>query len=648
MRFSPWTNNLVCLLPKIASLARTMALVLMSVGTSALIRSLMNPLLGTRVAFIMFFPAVVFSAWVAGWTGGLASLVLSALAAVYLFLSPNHALVISNRTDQLTLVVFIVVGLSISAISSAQHKSQKDAEEAAEEAGRSMDALRDSETRKSVILEAALDCIITIDGEGHIVDFNPAAEETFGCQAADVKGKPIAETIIPPSLRGAHHAGFAHYLATGIGPVLGKRIEVIGMRSGGEEFAIEVAIVPIRQNGDLGFTAYLRDISGRKALEAEQSRLADANRLLLDSTGEGIYGIDTTGRFTFVNQAAARMLGYAAGDLIGRSGHSLIHSKRPDGAPYPEQNCPIYKAIQSGLSVQVEDEVFWRSDGSAFPVLYTAAPIIAEASPLGAVVTFSDISERREIERERERISEREHRIAEQLQEALQPAIPQQVPGLELADYYQPALEEAGVGGDFLDVFAADKGITFLVAGDLSGKGLAAASQVSLVRNMLRFALYNGRTLSGPVTTLSRTLVNNDLLTGFATLFVGRYEAAERRLIYVNCGQDAGLILRAATGQVEALPPTGPVLGAFPEAEYAEETLYLEPGDVLAVFTDGLTEAGPSRTALLGGDGVAALLRDLPSLADAEAIVSHLISGVDAYAQSGLRDDQCLLVGIVS
>jgi PAS domain S-box-containing protein len=643
-----WVSTLTRPLPKAASIVRTLLLAFAGVAASALIRMALNPLFGTRVAFIMFFPAVVFSAWVGGWLGGLTALFLSTLAAVYFFINPSHSLLIANHTDQLTLVVFVVVGFSISAISSAQHKAHRDAAGAVEEAEHSLAALRESETRKSAILEVALDCIITIDADGNIVDFNPAAEATFGFQATDVIGHPVAETIIPPSLRGAHHAGFAQYLATGAGPILGQRIEVVGMRSSGEEFPVEIAIVPMQRSGAPFFTAYLRDISGRKALEIEQLRLADANRLLLDSTGEGIYGIDTAGCFTFVNQAAAQMLGYSVAEMIGQSGHRMIHGRRPDGSIYPEEECPIYRAIHSGQSIQVEDEVFWRKDGTAFPAFYSAAPIIRETSLQGAVVTFSDISERKALEKERERLLEREHHIAEQLQEALQPAIPRQVPGLELADYYRPALEEAGVGGDFLDVFAADKGVTFLVAGDLSGKGLAAASQVSIVRNMLRFALYNGRTLNGPVTTLSRTLVGNDLLTGFATLFVGRYAAAERELNYVNCGQDAALVLRSATGQVESLPPTGPVLGAFPEAEYAEETVRLEPGDVLAIFTDGLTEAGPSRMALLTGDGVATLLRESPSLRSATEIVSHLISGVDAHAQGGTRDDQCLLVGIVS
>ena len=240
----------------------------------------------------------------------------------------------------------------------------------------------------------------------------------------------------------------------------------------------------------------------------------------------------------------------------------------------------------------------------------------------------------------------REHRIAEQLQAALQPPTPAFVSGLALADFYRPALEDEGVGGDFSDVFSADKGVTFLIVGDLSGKGLAAASQVATVRHMLRFALLNGRSVAGPVTTLSRTLAAHDLLTGFATLFVGRYDAGLRALTYVNCGQDAALLLRAATGDAEALPPTGPVLGISAGAEYQERTVMLTPGDVLAVYTDGLSEAGPTRAALLTGDGVAGLLEQQTGQTDPRVIVERIMAGVDAHAQHGIRDDQCVLIAV--
>ena len=625
---------------------------LASVALAALARYALNPLFGRRVSFITFIPALAFSGWRGGWAGGIAALAASFFAAL-LLINPRHVTETTlSLSDQVTLGIFVVIGLSICAISGAQHRAQRNAEASAEEARQASLALRDSEARKAAILDVALDCVISINRAGEIVEFNPAAEKTFGYSAAEALGRPIAETVIPPSLRPLHHAGFAHYFATGEGPVLGQRIEIVGMRKGGEEFPIELAIVPMQHSGTVGFTAYLRDISERKALEAEQERLAESNRLLLESTGDGIYGIDLEGRFTFVNQAAARILGYAPGQMIGQNGHALIHGRRQDGSVYPEADCPIYRAIRSGESAHAEEEVFWRCDGSAFPVSYSAAPVVAEGKVQGAVVTFADISERRAMEDERERMTQREHKIAEQLQEALQPTLPQSVPGLTLADYYRPALEEAGVGGDFADVFAADKGATFLVVGDLSGKGLAAASQVAIVRNMLRFALYNGRTLAGPVTTLNRTLADHELLTGFATLFVGRYEAPERTLSYVNCGQDAGLILRHATGQVEPLPPTGPILGGFTESSFTEESVQLDPGDVLALFTDGLTEAGPTRVALLTGDGVSVLLgetagREANAPDGAEAIVRSIMAGVDAHAQAGIRDDQCLLVAVV-
>jgi PAS domain S-box-containing protein len=306
----------------------------------------------------------------------------------------------------------------------------------------------------------------------------------------------------------------------------------------------------------------LRDITHRRALEGEQARLSDTNRLLLDSTGEGVYGIDLQGNFTFVNRAAARMLGYTQEALAGRNGHALIHHTYPDGSPYPDHECPIFKAMRDGEAARVEDDVFWREDGTAFPVGYSAAPIIEMGVVRGAVVTFSDISARKELEREHILIAEREHRIAEQLQQALQPNLPEEVPGLELADYYRAALGEAEVGGDFSDVFATDKGVTYLVVGDLSGKGLAAASQVATVRNMLRYAVSQHHTLAGAIINLNMVLAEQGLLTGFATLFVGYYDAATRGLTYVNCGQDAALILRAETGETVPLETTGTVLGA--------------------------------------------------------------------------------------
>ncbi len=129
--------------------------------------------------------------------------------------------------------------------------------------------------REAAILEAALDCIITIDAEGKVVEFNPAAERTFGYRRDETVGESLAELIVPPSLRTAHIEGMKRYLATGDGPVLGKRIEITAMRKGGEEFPVELAVTPVWAGDTQLFSAYVRDITDRHRAQAE---LAEALR----------------------------------------------------------------------------------------------------------------------------------------------------------------------------------------------------------------------------------------------------------------------------------------------------------------------------------------------------------------------------------
>jgi PAS domain S-box-containing protein len=143
--------------------------------------------------------------------------------------------------------------------------------------------LKRSEVRKTAIVDSALDCIVTIDHEGCITEFNPAAEHTFGYPRDEVLGKHLADVIIPPSLREKHRQGFARYLATGEARVLGKRIEMTAVRADGSEFPVELAITRIPLEGPPSFTGYLRDITERKRTEQELRRseafLAEAQHL---------------------------------------------------------------------------------------------------------------------------------------------------------------------------------------------------------------------------------------------------------------------------------------------------------------------------------------------------------------------------------
>lgn len=131
-------------------------------------------------------------------------------------------------------------------------------------------ALRDSEARKTAILEASLDCIITIDEQELVVEWNPAAEITFGFSRAQAMGRRLSELIIPPPLCGAHERGIAHFLATGEGPVLNRRMEVPALHADGTEFLVELTAVPIRLGGRTLFTAHLRDLTERERAAAQQ------------------------------------------------------------------------------------------------------------------------------------------------------------------------------------------------------------------------------------------------------------------------------------------------------------------------------------------------------------------------------------------
>jgi PAS domain S-box-containing protein len=117
--------------------------------------------------------------------------------------------------------------------------------------------------------------------------------------------------------------------------------------------------------------------------------------LLLESTGEGIFGIDLEGHCTFINQAAAKQLGYAASEVLGHNMHLLTHHSHTDGSHYADNDCPIFNAFRQGLPCRIDTEVFWRKDRVAFPVEYSSYPIMEGSTVLGAVITFVDITERK-------------------------------------------------------------------------------------------------------------------------------------------------------------------------------------------------------------------------------------------------------------
>jgi PAS domain S-box-containing protein len=144
------------------------------------------------------------------------------------------------------------------------------------------------------------------------------------------------------------------------------------------------------------------DLSDEQCIEPSTDASVDLenlrrqHQLILNAIGEGVYGVDLQGNATFINPAGAHMIGWEIHELIGKSMHDVLHHSKLDHTPYPKHTCPIYAAFKDGIVHRVTDEVFWRKDGTSFPVEYISTPMHDEQGKLiGAVVTFQDITQRK-------------------------------------------------------------------------------------------------------------------------------------------------------------------------------------------------------------------------------------------------------------
>lgn len=277
-------------------------------------------------------------------------------------------------------------------------------------------ALHESEARFRSLVEAATDSIVLADHNGHILSWNRAAAQLFGYTDDEVRGKSLS-MLMPSRHRAAHERGLARVRDTGESRLIGRLVELEGLRKDGSEFPLELSLAMWKSDDAVFYSGIIRDITQRRRAEEILDRLRHLHEVILTQAGEGIYGLDRDGMTTFVNPTAAQLLGYEPFELIDRPMHGLLHHSRADGSPYPVNQCPIYAALEDGLVHRVATDVFWRKDGSAMPVEYVSTPILEKGRTAGAVVVFRDISERKEAERTVEESQERFRQLAEHIRE---------------------------------------------------------------------------------------------------------------------------------------------------------------------------------------------------------------------------------------
>jgi len=263
------------------------------------------------------------------------------------------------------------------------------------ELNRAVRRQRDAEEQLRIVAASVAEGIVAIDLEGRIVFANETATRWFGDSGAEpLLGRAAASILVEPSPR---EIGDQLQRAALGGTV--SHVEVVVRTATGAELPLAVSFASARVRDRTVYIASGRDLSEQLAAQREMERLDRRHRTILASTADGIVQIDPDGYAVYANPAAHRMLHLRDDVLVGQHLHRLVHHSRADGTPRAWEECPTKVSLDERRVIATQRDVYWRPDGTTFPVSFTSAPIVEDDAVTGAVVVFTDVSEQVEIER---------------------------------------------------------------------------------------------------------------------------------------------------------------------------------------------------------------------------------------------------------
>lgn len=269
-----------------------------------------------------------------------------------------------------------------------------------------------------VLLKAAGEGVFGIDLLGITQFANPAATKMTGWTVDELLGQSSHQLLHHTKIDGStYHSNECPIHAAYKDGEIHHVDDEVFWRKDGSSFCVEYTSTPIFDNGVLaGAVVVFNDVTTRRIAERELKQAYTDNQMILQAAGEGIYGLDCEGNTTFTNTSAAAMLGYSSEELTGQPMHALLHHTKPDGSHYHREDCPIYAAFKDGAVHHTDDDVFWRKDGTSFPVSFTSTPIRQGDKLTGAVVVFQDITERKQAEEKIQKAYAEIERMKERLE----------------------------------------------------------------------------------------------------------------------------------------------------------------------------------------------------------------------------------------
>ncbi|MEY2463324.1 MAG: phosphoserine phosphatase RsbU/P [Acidimicrobiaceae bacterium] len=376
----------------------------------------------------------------------------------------------------------------------------------------------------------------------------------------------------------------------------------------------------------------------RSQAELDSSRARKA--AIFDGAIDSVISMDSDGRILEFNPAAEETFGYSRDEAVGELLADLII---PDGMR-ERHSRGLASYLETGegpvLNRRIEVNAL-RRDGTEFPVELSVTPV-QDVDPPIFTGYVRDITERRRAETELLDGRERLAHVARTLQASLLPPSLPDVPGIELASAYRAAGEGNDVGGDFYDVFELADGRWALALGDVCGKGPEAAALTALARYTLRAAAMRSAS-PGAVLHLLNEAIQRQHPESFCTVAYAVLDAERRRLTLASGGHP-DVLLVGSTGEVTALEAGGPLLGPLPDWKGVERAVDLATGDVLVLYSDGVTEARRGQD-FFGDERLSAVISDAAGL-DAASIVARIETAVLDFA-GALSDDLAILVARV-
>ena len=314
-------------------------------------------------------------------------------------LAPHNSMktnIIATGVSALVLaMVATLIALSVGQRATSFMKRSKDELEA--EVLSRTEELRKSKDQFKNLLESTPDPMIVANAKGGILMINNRALELFGYDLIELIGAPV-EQLMPARFANHHDKLREGYIEDPGVREMGQDQELVVLTKSGQEIPVEISLSPIQSEMGLIVVASIRDITERKIQEDLRKAAQERISLLLESIGEGIWGVGEDGLVNFINPAALEMLGFEESEVLGQKIHPLVHHTLPDGSLYPQEECPMHMSLREGREIFVDDEVLWRKDGTCFPAEYTARPIYKDGVISGSVVTVRNLSHRKLME----------------------------------------------------------------------------------------------------------------------------------------------------------------------------------------------------------------------------------------------------------